>query len=851
MRKVELMKLFLMMLFSLGTVEESVAAETVTYPPAAEAGIICVTNPPSGFAAALPDDGIDDTAAINALLAAYNGQTNGHIHDLASRIFVFPAGTYDISDTLVPMMDGQSASSVTFAGVGVGQTILKLADGAPGFGSTVRPKPVILQGKQYVAGNPRGSGPGACFGNLVRDLSIDLGNNPGAVGVFAGMANMGQVYNLSITAANAFAGLVTYDRASPGLIRNIHIQNCDYGIYHIWDFDDEYYMQFPGTVASDGLTLEHIVIENYKVSGIHNDAKFYIMRDVSVSTTNASGPAIDLGFLHHPSQFVVCDLTIDGDPSQPGIRTTHDDVFVFLRDAEISNCSVSIDLNTGADETDSFFSEYSTHSILSSCRPGPERTLRLPVKETPVYLPGPDEWTKTTMRTNYTGLQNIAALQSDLDNCTTPVLYIPYGYYELESGETLVVSNSCLKMIRGFFPYLVGAPRTEIIDVDGTLFFEDLLLTPNHRIVHDSTNSLVFRNIGVGPIVENTENGTGDIFFENIGAQPRLRVAHGVNVYMRQFNRERKGVVNDGAVIWCLGDNIESMGDPSTMPWITKNGGVSEIIGASFDTMTDASIEEIAIDYVYEIDGADSRFSAVGSGVFKVEVSDGWDLFLADYQGEDFLMNAYDNDFPAWTYPGQVYGRMILPPFIVDRNNLAFYPMNDGETNTTSSLWNNGKVSASSIVQVSKFGFALKSVGINGDCRNVNTMYLEDTDLTLDNYSTNYCQFSITPEPGATMNVSGISFDVAATNENTTAYAVRYHMVDGTAVPQPIGDYAQVSVPAGSSVPWHTHEIDLSGLPHYQGVTNTLIFRMYFTSNVKNWKCRGQFDNVTIHGTCE
>lgn len=829
----------------------AVALPTIEYPE--NAGIINVANPPAGFAAALPDDGVDDTAAINALLSAYNGQAGGAIHVLASRVIYFPAGVYQLSDTLVARIDGQTASSVTFAGAGDGETIFRLQDGASGFDGT-RPKPLIQLGKQYSPIGPRETGPDAAFGNLVRNLRIELGDNPGAIGVSVALANMGQIHDVSITAQEAFAGLVTYDRAGPGLIRNVTIEHCDYGIYQLWDHDDEYYMQFPGYSQTDGITMEHLTIFDYKISGIYNQAKHYILHDVLLSSPFASGPAVHLGFKKHPAQFEALDLRIVGNPACPGIEVAHDDVFLYLRDARIEDCAVAVDLLSGSDVMDTVIDEFSTHSMISRCRPGARVTLDLPIKETPVFIPGSTDWTCTTMSPANSGEDNAQALQNDITQCTTPVLYIPYGLYEL-AGD-IVVSNPCLKMIKGFFPYLVGAPQTHIQHSDGVLIFEDLVISPNHQIVQESDNPLAFRNIGVGPKISNIPTAKGDIFLENMGAQPQVSVCGGINVYMRQLNREKQGVINDGAVIWCLGDCIESMGggvESNTAPWVTVNGGVTEIIGAQLDAETHAAVEEEADYYVYEIDGTNSQFSMMGSGLFATNLNLGWDLLIKDECFADYLIRADEPDYDIRTYSGSVYGRMVVAPFIIDRRNLAFYPMEDLNGGSQSSWGHLSSVEPSLLTQESQFGFvdSVFDDDINGMSKNINTMYLDNSSLELISLSSDYCEFSVTPSSNHVLNISGVSLQLAAKNNDYgQPFSIRVYLTTGGAAPVVLGSITK-TIEDGECSAWETLHVDLSEDSSFQNLTESRSFRLYMRANVNHWRCIGLFDNVTVHGTCE
>ncbi|NOU36227.1 MAG: hypothetical protein HOO88_05615 [Kiritimatiellaceae bacterium] len=830
----------------------------VIYPSASDAMIVNVTNPPDGLAAAIPNDGIDDTSAINAILSKYNGMSLNAITPevpTASRVVYFPEGTYNISDTLIPLMpDGLPSTSVAISGAGMGRTIFKLKDNANGFNDTTHPKPLIFQGKRYADGDPMGSGPCSAIGNLVRNLSINLGNNPGAAGIFVLLANMGEIYNVSISATHAFAGLITYDRAGTGLIKNVSIDGCNYGIYQLWDNTNHYYLPFPEESLNDGLVFEHITISNYKISAIYNYGRHYIMRDALLSSTNATGPAIVLGhYMQNPAQYEAYDLQIAGTPTKPGIKLLSDQIFMFLRDAKITDCSVPIDLYTGTDITQTTIDQFSSLSTQSKYRPGSELTLRLPVKEVPVYLPGTADWTKTSMRTSYDSTNNKIALQNDVNNCTTPVLYIPYGQYSLTG--TINVSNAALRMIKGFFPYMVGSPQIKISDANTCMNIEDIVFSVNHQIIQDMSKPLVLKNIGVGPKIKNSSVATGDIFIENIGAHPQISVSNNIHMYIRQLNREHMGLTNDGAIIWCLGDNIESMGDPCTMPWTTKNGGISEILGAQFDAETSAANYYNATNYVYQIDGESSRLSVLGSGTFATNLNHGWDLLITDNLGEKYQTTGTNRDYLIFNYPNNAWGRMILPPYVVDRRNLAFYPMSDGVNNTDYSLYHISTMTPSRIAQRSNFGFLYKTftnaLSRNGVSKNINAVYLEDNNLALNNFKTNYCDFSVAPQAGYTMNISGISFDYAGENNGYgSTYTMRFYLTTDDTTPQTLG-YAEMVVTNNAFTDWKTCWVDLGSNTNFQNLTTSKTFRMYFTANVVHWKCIGYFDNVAVHGTCD
>lgn len=860
---------------------------------------------------AIPNDGIDDTDAINYLLSKFNGQSDGSIHDLSSRILYLPAGIYNISGTLGAKMkddynaNEQTACSVTIAGAGESLTKLVLTDGSlASSGDNFAPIPVIKQGKKYRDEGPAQSGPGAAYGNLVRDLSIDLGNNANAAGILVNMANMGSISDVTITATNAAVGLLTYDRCGTGLIRNVTIEGCNYGIRQFWedrqiynnDPDDIYqhvYMDFPGAEILDGLVFENIKISDYKVSGIHNYGKHYVMRNVEISTAQASGPAIELGFSGHPAQLEIYNLSIDGATGQSGIQSTHPNNFILLRDAKFpnrtanctakctesceenctENCAKSIYFNNEIYETITCFSEYTSPPMLSRNMIGRESTLRLPVRDAPKISPSLSQWAKSNVHVDNSGEANRIALQADINTCDKEVLYIPYGKYDISGVMT--IDNPNLKMIKGFFSYITGGVEFYCEQANEFLIFEDIVIAPNSKITHKMKEDLVLRNIGVGPYIQNTSLGTGDIFLENLGAKPKVSVSGGINVFIRQINREKEGFVNDGAVVWCLGDNIEDVPSTGINPWVTKNGGYSEILGAQFDAHTAGAVAENAENYLYEIEGARSRFALVGSGMYIKTASDGWDLLLKDDTSSQYESQFVQRgDYPVADGGNSLYGRMLMPPYVIDRRALAYYPMDTGGVSSNASQVSHHLdlgSSASELVSKETFGFIGKQLikntddvdPINGVSKHVNAQYLANTGSydkdDLLGFDMDYCEFSVSPVAGYKLDIEGISFDYAGSNAATDDFLMQFYIVDATDATAPVilGSTPEMSVAKKKNningvTWWEKHWIDLSDIEKFrqfqQQFTEQKVFRLYFTANKNTWHYEGYFDNLTVHG---
>jgi hypothetical protein len=94
---------------------------------------------------AKPDDGIDDTAAIQKALDDGRRDANGNplfsvpdqYNGLPKALYL-PAGTYDVSDTI-----DWVGCNVTLQGQGSGKTVIRLKDNAAGFSNPAAPKAVI------------------------------------------------------------------------------------------------------------------------------------------------------------------------------------------------------------------------------------------------------------------------------------------------------------------------------------------------------------------------------------------------------------------------------------------------------------------------------------------------------------------------------------------------------------------------------------------------------------------------------------------------------------------------------------------------------------------------------------
>jgi hypothetical protein len=297
--KVSLFISFFLLLTGCIKPQDSLEEKSVMWQPMpllTDAMIFDVTEARFG---AVPDDGKDDTAAIQAAIAAaaaLEKSPKGKLYQ--QQVIYLPEGTYEISDTLACVMNnGNSAHIGKFEipgsegfqwiwGDGAGKTILRLRSAREigTFGSADKPKPV-LQTSRY-SYDRRQSG-NSKFQLWVSDLSIVVPDDqPHAVGLSYAVANMGAVKRVHIQAEGngGHTGLaLVQNNNGPGMIEDVRVDGFSTGM----DINDpcgvcfylkniELMNQKPngvGMVLSDKVTS----IENLSVEQKHNSVTAVLM----------------------------------------------------------------------------------------------------------------------------------------------------------------------------------------------------------------------------------------------------------------------------------------------------------------------------------------------------------------------------------------------------------------------------------------------------------------------------------------------------------------------------------------------------------------------------------------------
>lgn len=619
------------MLLSLGALAPSALAQPAQFP--AGAGFLNVLD-----FGAVPNDGMDDTAAFNA---AFNGPRPAGTN---ARLVYVPNGVYDFSNTISfvesrSIMQGQSR---------VG-TILRLMpgsagfDGPPdGFGGVVTKNFVSTRQQTGFSANE--------FVTAVYDITIEVGaNNPGAVGLNFHCNNQGGLRDVTIRSLDAggagFAGLslLGSDRG-PGMLRGITVEGFRRGI------------QVAGTEYS--FTFENIALSGQSEVGLWNRWNLLAIR--GLSSTNSvpvlSSTGFDPNNFGWPSVVIINGVFNGGSAANPALDVTG---ALYLRNCTASGYSALV-RRDGVIVPGLSAAEYTSQRALSVFRTAPSM-LNLPVEETPepVYDP-PAAWASVTSfgAVPNDSVDDSAAFQAAIDSGATTV-YTPAGRYVL--GSTVELRGNVRRlflmqsMVDSIAPlssttqpmFRTGASTEPVVVVErgninafgSSLGFE-----------HANARTLVLRNLGMDKL---RASGAGKVFVEDlVGGE--FEFSGGVRAWLRQFNPENAGVKfsADNADVWVLGYKTEKIGTQG----VVRNGGRLEILGGLIYAVNDLPLEEpmfindrgafsVVIgesaygpNAFYKVIVQERRLDAIRRLFFNEiprRVGNGWGAQLAFYAGND------------------------------------------------------------------------------------------------------------------------------------------------------------------------------------------------------------------------
>ncbi|MEI6503888.1 MAG: glycosyl hydrolase family 28-related protein, partial [Armatimonadota bacterium] len=461
-------------------------------------------------------DGItDDTAALQKGIEASCGADGG-----ATKVLFLPNGVYRVTKTLVvksplgPWLYGQSRDGV----------VIRLADGVTDCNSVLRTHP-LESGKTSAD----------WFMRNIRNLTIDVGNNPSTDGIRYYATNSGIISNVRVTGHGKVginAGFL--DQSGPNLIQDTVIEGFETGLYTAWIW---------------GETISRVTIRNCRKQGVVVNANAVGIEDLTVENT---------------PQALSCDYPNDwtwwggvvaliggrftgGDPSAPAILNKN---VLYARDVKTTGYKQALESSTpGGSIAAGDIVEYSSHEVKKTFD-APAGSLRLPIKPEP-KLP----W--ETNPTNWVCANDFGAVAGDNKDDTEALQ---------EAVDVAAAAHKTTVYLRG-----VGGAEPNWYNLEGevrvhgsvrhvlSLGWGRILGGPSGKFVvgYDAAPVVKFQNFdsfgGPPPTVENRSakhtmvvescgvtilgTGGGDIFATDCPARVDLRQP-GQKMWARHLNPE-------------------------------------------------------------------------------------------------------------------------------------------------------------------------------------------------------------------------------------------------------------------------------------------------------------------------
>jgi hypothetical protein len=525
-------------------------------------------------AGAKGDGQTDDTAAFQSVLEA--GKGHRHPRFGPCREIYIPAGTYLLSDAIAW---GDKRKRIR--GAGIGRTILRLRDEAPGFGDPDNPKTWLdTKGEQFFAQN---------FGQVLQGLTLEVGaGNPGAIALEYHTNNTGYLMDLAIRAADpqkrGVAGLALTKGPGPGLVFNVAIDGFDVGIL--------------SRSGLHSMTLGKIALSNQRVCGIRNIQQYLF---ISHLTSDNRVPAIVQGEPDNPKTrggFVTLNTAeLKSPDSDTAAILSHDGTFV-VRNLKTAGYSASIQTRTTTvDEPDveRFVHPADKRYTLFGDADVPNMPVALP--PFPEYE-SPNKWAAVTPDDDGDITAN---LQAAIDSGARTVFVARAGTIR----DTVVVRNN-VERILGFFATCRTVDFHERRQLPKHPFWKNHnlgrdrpLTKPVFRIadgapavvaiegIYDSygsagwgvdpVSSRTFIGIGCGNIVCKADTRSGKVFALDVGGAPQI--FRNKRAWVWQVNTEsyqwEPQIANDGGLLWICGHKTEK--DSTNIG--TFGGGWTELNG--------------------------------------------------------------------------------------------------------------------------------------------------------------------------------------------------------------------------------------------------------------------------------
>lgn len=511
------------------------------------------------------DGTTDDTAAIQAAISSGVGFGD------PDKILYFPAGTYLVSRPLEwRRADGTWSTWLTLLGQNRDRTVIKLKDGAAGFGDPSQPRAVIVTGSQN-ANAADGSGNQA-FHNFIFDLTVDVGaSNPGANGIDYLANNRGAIRNVVVRAPAGSGNTgISMTRRWPGpcFLQDVRVTGFSRGVHlSRWQY---------------GVTMENLRLERQRLVGLDNGPNVVTIRGLLSQNTvpairNGSGVSRD-------SALTLLDSQLLG--GAPGTAAVENEGTAHLRRVATGGYGAAV-RERGVMRALAAAESWSSPEVIR--RHGSSGSaLELPIAAPPGLPAAPISSWESAARHGARpddGQDDSAGIQAALDSGKS-IVYLRPGWYLVKSTlrvpptvQAVVGFDASIDATWGAF---AGSSTAAVFSSTGTtttpLLFDQIVFKASPGVVDverlgDRPIALRHVHIGGQPF-----RGTpGQLFLTDVEGGAGWRFAKGHQVWARQLNVEQQGtkIRNAGGDLWVLGLKTES---PGTVVAST-DGARTEVLG--------------------------------------------------------------------------------------------------------------------------------------------------------------------------------------------------------------------------------------------------------------------------------
>lgn len=558
--------------------------------------VIDLSQPPYE---AKPSDGKDDTAALQRAISD---------HVDSGRFLYLPAGVYEISKPLEARdHEGHWRAHLTLQGAGPGQTILKLKDDAEDFDNPNQPSAMLATGSHWQAGDGDTGGGNKAFRNYVLDLTMDTGkDNPGAIALAWAVSNWGAVENVTIRSGDnqGVAGISMRRKIpGPGIIQHVAIDGFDVGV----DIGDIQY----------GVTLEHINVRNQRVAGVRTDKNLLHIRKL---TSHNAVPAVVS--TKRESMVVLIDSELVGEQAKwLAVKCAGD---LLIRDTVVKGYpEPAVKCRGEVIPLTNHVANWAGPTVLKTKGAETDFSALIEAEEPPAFWNADlSDWQPVGPRRKGEH-DDTAAIQRAIDAGRSTVYFPTNRTYFL--SDTVVVHGPVREILGMGSEISLGAAKEPFsnrdkprplfrIDSEGEapVFFRHIFFNAQYP------GEVLFENNATAPVViehcggwvgnhgsrrayQNTARATNQVFVEDVFL-PGWEFTN-QEVWTRQFNPENYDgdgqspqVLNDGGQLWILGFKTEG-----PAPFITtKNGGVTEMLGAYNYVSASANVPPKSVPYVVE-----------------------------------------------------------------------------------------------------------------------------------------------------------------------------------------------------------------------------------------------------------